>query len=68
MGTADGFTTYLRKKFQNNYSGIEIEINQKFSRYNKMETAVKDNLRCSFTESYEIKNPEQIAQGFIYFK
>lgn len=30
-GTADGFTTSLRKKFDNNfYAGIEIEINQKF--------------------------------------
>lgn len=30
LGTADGFTTYLRKKFPNNYSGIELEINQKY--------------------------------------
>ncbi len=30
LGTADGFTTYLRKKFPQNYTGIELEINQKF--------------------------------------
>ena len=30
LGTADGFTTYLRKKFPENYAGIELEINQKF--------------------------------------
>ena len=30
LGTADGFTTYLRKKFPENYTGIELEINQKF--------------------------------------
>ena len=31
FGTSDGFTTYLRKKFnQKNYMGIEIEVNQKF--------------------------------------
>ncbi len=27
-GTADGFTTYLRKKFPENYIGIELELNQ----------------------------------------
>jgi len=30
LGTADGFTTYLRKKFPEKYTGIELEINQKF--------------------------------------
>lgn len=30
-GTADGFTTYLRKRFPNEkYAGLEIELNQKF--------------------------------------
>ncbi|CAN5520234.1 N-formylglutamate amidohydrolase [soil metagenome] len=28
-GIADGFTTYLRKKFPVNYLGIELELNQK---------------------------------------
>ena len=31
LGTADGFTTYLRKKFPINYSGLELEINNKLS-------------------------------------
>jgi predicted N-formylglutamate amidohydrolase len=31
QGTADGFTTYLRKKFQQGYLGIEVEINQTIS-------------------------------------
>ncbi len=31
LGTDDGFTTYLRTKLQNeDYAGIEIEVNQKF--------------------------------------
>lgn len=30
LGTADGFTTYLRKQFPENYSGIELEVNQRF--------------------------------------
>lgn len=28
LGSADGFTTFLRKKFSANYCGIEIELNQ----------------------------------------
>lgn len=28
LGIADGFTTYLRKKFQVGYHGLEIELNQ----------------------------------------
>ncbi len=31
LGISDGFTSYLRKKFnQKNYAGIELEVNQKF--------------------------------------
>jgi predicted N-formylglutamate amidohydrolase len=31
LGISDGFTSYLRKKFsKRNYTGIELEINQKF--------------------------------------
>lgn len=31
LGTADGFTSYLRKRFPaKDYSGIELEVNQKF--------------------------------------
>ena len=41
LGTADGFTTYLRKKFQKNYIGVEIEVNQKFSDHNKMDPRLK---------------------------
>lgn len=33
LGKADGFTTALRKQFQQNYIGIELEVNQKH--YNK---------------------------------
>lgn len=28
-GTADGFTTYLRKQFPRGYNGIELEVNQR---------------------------------------
>tara|TARA_R110002049_G_scaffold292708_7_gene477345 strand:- start:9626 stop:10315 length:690 start_codon:yes stop_codon:yes gene_type:complete len=35
IGKADGFTSFLRKKFPENYMGIELEVNQKFSNQNK---------------------------------
>lgn len=41
LGKADGFTSYLRRKFPENYSGIEIEINQKFSKANILEPHLK---------------------------
>ena len=40
-GTADGFTTFLRKKFHSNYLGIELEVNQKFVMNNKMDSRPK---------------------------
>lgn len=40
-GKADGFTTYLRKKFPSNYAGIEIEVNQKYVRNDHMESRLK---------------------------
>ena len=41
LGSADGFTTYLRKKFPAQYSGIELEVNQKFAAENKMQPEIK---------------------------
>jgi predicted N-formylglutamate amidohydrolase len=40
LGKMDGFTTYLRKQFQCNYIGIEIEVNQKYTLENKMDPAI----------------------------
>ena len=42
LGIADGFTTYLRKKFPQGYSGIELEVNQKYVAENKMESGIKN--------------------------
>ncbi|TYC16228.1 N-formylglutamate amidohydrolase [Bizionia gelidisalsuginis] len=44
LGKADGFTTYLRQQFALNYLGIELEINQKFSRQNIMHSTLKSIL------------------------
>ncbi|SFZ92999.1 Predicted N-formylglutamate amidohydrolase [Flaviramulus basaltis] len=41
LGKADGFTTYLRKQFESNYIGVEIEINQKYSTKNNMSSELK---------------------------
>ncbi|MDR5590200.1 N-formylglutamate amidohydrolase [Christiangramia sp. SM2212] len=42
LGKADGFTTYLRKKFGTEYCGIELEINQKWANENKMNLDLKN--------------------------
>jgi len=44
LGIADGFTTYLRERFPKNYSGIELEVNQKFASQNKMEPGLKTSI------------------------
>lgn len=31
LGKADGFTTYLRKKYKQRYAGLEFELNQKYA-------------------------------------
>lgn len=49
-GQADGFTTYLRKKFPTNYRGIEIEINQKFVCENKMPETLKATFFSAINE------------------
>lgn len=46
LGKSDGFTTFLRRKFSENYLGIEIEVNQKFVSNNKMKEKIKS---CIFT-------------------
>ncbi|MHA6280585.1 N-formylglutamate amidohydrolase [Salinimicrobium sp. CAU 1759] len=44
FGIDDGFTTYLRQKFPEQYSGIELEVNQKFVQANKMEKRLKNDI------------------------
>ena len=41
LGKADGFTTFLRQEFLHNYSGIELEVNQKFVRNEEMDPSLK---------------------------
>ncbi|EGV44662.1 N-formylglutamate amidohydrolase [Bizionia argentinensis JUB59] len=42
LGKSDGFTSYLRKQFPNKYIGVEVEINQKFSKNNQMSNELKN--------------------------
>lgn len=55
-GTADGFTTYLRKQFtQSCYAGIEIELNQGlWKRHSKatIESTIVALVRDLFAENY----------------
>ena len=53
LGKADGFTTYLRKQFSKNYIGIELEINQKFSKSNKINNDFKNMLFDALSTTIE---------------
>lgn len=55
LGKADGFTTYLRKKFPKNYLGIELEINQKFSKNNLIDKHLKTKLFNALKEQLLIR-------------
>jgi predicted N-formylglutamate amidohydrolase len=48
LGKMDGFTTYLRKQFISNYIGIELEVNQKYVKENKLDVEICELLGCSF--------------------
>lgn len=47
LGKFDGFTSYLRKVFPDNYMGIELEVNQKFSDNNQMNSQLKKDMFTS---------------------
>jgi len=44
LGVDDGFTTYLRQKFPQQYLGIELEVNQMFVQKNIMEKCFKNDI------------------------
>lgn len=44
-GKADGFTTYLRKRFQERYLGIELEVNQKHAGKTDIQEGIVESLR-----------------------
>lgn len=54
LGRTDGFTTYLRMLFKSSYLGIEIEVNQKFSKHNQMSNEIKNVLSESVTSVLKI--------------
>lgn len=52
-GKADGLTTYLRTRFQSrDYLGIEIEINQKFTKRSLKEVAVLLSTAIKFSDGH----------------
>lgn len=44
-GTADGFTTYLRKQFPQDYVGIEVELNQRWAGDTGVYKAIYESLK-----------------------
>lgn len=50
-GTADGFTTFLRKQFHENYRGIELEINQQLLMNSESKDFVINTLISSLKRS-----------------
>ncbi len=50
LGKADGFTTSLRKRFQKDYMGIELEVNQKWVKSNRMDETLKNIIFSSLQE------------------
>ncbi|MBT8325914.1 MAG: N-formylglutamate amidohydrolase [Bacteroidia bacterium] len=53
LGKSDGFPTYLRQVFGKRYVGIELEINQKFARNNKMNKKLKQTIYKSLEKSLQ---------------
>jgi len=54
LGKADGFTSYLRNRFPDNYSGIELEINQKYSEENIFKKDLKKAIYNAILELSKI--------------
>ena len=50
LGKSDGFTSHLRKKFPQNYMGIELEVNQKYVSQNTMNGRIKKRISHSLAE------------------
>jgi len=57
LGTADGFTTSLRKIYRDHYLGIELEVNQKWVKNNSMEKKLKNAIAQSI-QNLKIKKPQ----------
>jgi predicted N-formylglutamate amidohydrolase len=53
LGTADGLTTYLRKQFPENYSGIELEMNQKYAEDEQMHNLIFESFKNAYKELKE---------------
>ncbi|MCL6219234.1 N-formylglutamate amidohydrolase [Zunongwangia pacifica] len=60
LGKADGFTTYLRSKFEQNYIGIELEVNQKFAKNNKFSTELMQHIKKGLLQACQLQqSPRQ---------
>lgn len=64
LGISDGFPTYLRRKFNNQqYIGIELEVNQKFplgdpEKWKRLQQVLKESLE-QVLQPYHLKEQEE---------
>jgi predicted N-formylglutamate amidohydrolase len=54
LGVDDGFTTFLRDRFPQQYLGIELEVNQKYVEDNKMEKRLKNVIFEALSEAVQM--------------
>ena len=55
LGKSDGFTTSLRKMYATGYSGIELEINQKWVHGEEMDKKIKNPVLKAVTELKNVR-------------
>lgn len=67
LGVSDGLPTYLRKIFKDDeYLGIELEVNQKFPEGNQEQwRAIKTTMKQSLADVLQLHRPDQKHQGQV---
>lgn len=53
LGKPDGFTTYLRKQFDKDYLGVELEVNQKYASDNQFPEDLKSVLVLTLNQVFK---------------
>jgi predicted N-formylglutamate amidohydrolase len=60
-GISDGFSAYLRKIFPKNYLGLELEVNQKFCKTNRMDKEMILTLHDSLKRIMQKTNGKKLG-------
>lgn len=59
LGKADGLTTYLRRKYPEGYTGIELEVSQHLVTNNRFSSALKEQLFQTLQQALEFPTPHE---------